>query len=115
MANPEIGKLGYGLLFYYIGLGLFLGIITLIDEGLELALGFHVSNNLFIALLVTSNWTAFQTPSILKDISEPSLIENLTSVVVFLPLMLLIMAKKYKWTNWKEKILGKVQSEKDFF
>ena len=43
------------------------------DEGIELALGFHAANNLFTALLVTSSWTAFQTESILIDISEPSL------------------------------------------
>jgi hypothetical protein len=30
---------------YYIGTGLFLGILTLMDE-MELALGFHAANNL---------------------------------------------------------------------
>ena len=38
--NPEVDKLGYGILVFYIGTGFFLGIITLMDEGLELALGF---------------------------------------------------------------------------
>ena len=66
IANPEIGKLGYSLLIYYIGTGLFLGIMTLMDEGTELALGFHAANNLFTALLVTSDWTAFQNPFYLK-------------------------------------------------
>ena len=36
------------------------------DEGLELALGFHAANNLCGALLLTADWTAFQTNSILK-------------------------------------------------
>ena len=62
--NPEVEKLGYGIMVYYIGTGLFLGILTLMDEGIELALGFHAANNLFTALLVTSSWTAFQTDSI---------------------------------------------------
>ena len=57
IANPEVEKLGYSLLIYYIGTGLFLGITTLMDDGLELALGFHTANNLFTALLVTSDWT----------------------------------------------------------
>ena len=43
--NPEVEKLGYLILVYYIGSGLFLGIITLMDEGIELALGFHFANN----------------------------------------------------------------------
>lgn len=40
LGNPEVGKLGYGIMIYYIGTGFFLGILTLMDEGLELALGF---------------------------------------------------------------------------
>jgi hypothetical protein len=31
------------------------------DEGMELALGFHAANNLVSALLFTSDWSAFQT------------------------------------------------------
>ena len=50
-----------------------LGRMTWMDEGTELALGFHAANNLFTALLVTTDWTVFQTHSILKDISEPKL------------------------------------------
>src|SRR5690606_28045513 len=46
IANPEVEKLGYGIMIYYIGTGFFLGIITLMDEGMELALGFHAANNL---------------------------------------------------------------------
>ncbi|MDP5093375.1 MAG: CPBP family intramembrane metalloprotease, partial [Polaribacter sp.] len=61
--NPEVAKLGYGILVHYIGTGFFLGILTLMDEGLELAIGFHAANNLITALLVTANWTAFQTNS----------------------------------------------------
>ena len=69
--NPEVEKLGYGILIFYIGTGFFLGIITLMDEGLELALGFHAANNLTAALLVTADWTAFQTDSMYRDISDP--------------------------------------------
>ena len=58
---------------YYVGTGLFLGILTLMDEGIELALGFHAANNIMTALFVTSSWTVFQTESILIDISEPTL------------------------------------------
>ena len=36
------------------------------DEGLELALGFHAANNLIAVLLLTADWTAFQTHSILR-------------------------------------------------
>jgi membrane protease YdiL (CAAX protease family) len=107
--NPEVEKLGYGIMVYYIGTGLFLGILTLMDEGIELALGFHAANNLFTALLVTSSWTAFQTESILIDISEPSLgIELVLSLVVLYPILLFILSKKYGWTQWKTKLTSKI-------
>ena len=109
--NPEVEKLGYGIMAYYIGTGLFLGILTLMDEGIELALGFHAANNLITALLVTSSWTAFQTESVLIDISEPSLgPELILSLVILYPVFILIMNKKYKWTNWKTKLTAKIEN-----
>lgn len=108
IANPEIGKLGYSVLSVYIGLGLFFGIITLMDDGMELALGFHAANNMVIALLVTSDWTALQTNSVFLDISEPSAVGQIIPVFIVIPIVTLIFAKKYKWSNWKEKLTGKV-------
>ncbi len=110
-ANPEVDQLGDIMLIYYIGTGFFLGIMTLMDEGLELSLGFHAANNLFTALLVTADWTAFQTHSILKDISEPEaagFTDIFVPLVIVFPIILLILSKKYKWTNWKDKLFGKV-------
>lgn len=110
IANPEVEKLGYGILVYYIGTGLFLGIITLMDEGLELALGFHAANNLITALLVTANWTAFQTNSILIDVSAPALgLDVYLPVFVIFPALLFVFSKKYGWSNWKEKLTGKIE------
>lgn len=110
--NPEVDKLGNVIMVYYIGTGLFLGIITLMDEGMELALGFHAGNNVVAALLVTADWTVFQTNSILKDISEPSAgFDVLAPVLIVYPLFLGIMAWRYKWTNWNEKLFGKVMPE----
>lgn len=107
--NPEVDKIGYWVLVYYIGTGLFLGILTLMDEGLELALGFHAANNLITALLVTSDWTAIQTNSLFKDTSSPGgMWEIFIPVFVIFPILLFIFSKKYQWTNWKEKLTGKI-------
>ncbi len=107
--NPEVDKIGYWVLVYYIGTGLFLGILTLMDEGLELALGFHAANNLITALLVTSDWTAIQTNSLFKDTSSPGgMWEIFIPVFIIFPSLLFIFNKKYQWTNWKEKLTGKI-------
>lgn len=108
IANPEVDKMGYSILIYYIGTGLFLGIITLMDDGIELALGFHFANNFIAALLVTSDWTAFQTHSILKSTSDPSVFfDIILPVSIIFPILLLFFAKKYHWSNWREKLTGR--------
>ena len=113
IANPEIDKLGYILLVHYVGTGFFLGIITLMDEGLELALGFHAANNLFTALLVTADWTAFQTNSIFRDISDPDIgaFEIFSSVLIIYPILIFIFAKVYGWTDWKNRLIGPISKE----
>ena len=110
--NPEIGKLGNELLITYIGTGFLLGIMTLMDDGLELAIGFHAGNNLLTALLVTSDWTVFQTYSVLRFTGEPSVISDIyIPIFVIYPILILIFARLYKWKNWKTKLFGKVEKE----
>ena len=111
-ANPEVAEMGFGVMFFYIGTGFLLGIMTLMDEGLELSLGFHLGNNLIAATLITSDFSALQTDAVFKysGVQNPNdmLIEMIVSIVITYPIILFILAKKYNWTNWKEKLTGKI-------
>lgn len=111
-ANPEVANIGFWkMMIFYIGTGLLLGIMTLMDDGLELALGFHLGNNLLASLLVTADWTALQTDAIFKSTAEPSMSiigEILIPVLVVYPIMLLILAKRYGWKNWQKRLFGNV-------
>lgn len=110
--NPEVEKMGYIIMVYYIGTGFLLGIMTLMDEGMELSLGFHAANNLVGALLVTADWSALQTNSIFRDISEPSAgFDIIAPVFIVYPIVVFICSKKYGWTNWKEKLTGTIAVE----
>ncbi|WP_233884244.1 CPBP family intramembrane glutamic endopeptidase [Tenacibaculum piscium] len=109
-ANPEVEKIGYISMVFYIGTGFFFGITTLMDEGTELALGLHAVNNIVAAFLVTTNWTVFQTDALFVDISEPSIgIEMFLPVLVLYPLLLFLFSKKYGWKNWQEKLFGQIE------
>ena len=109
IANPEVEKMGYIVLVYYIGTGFFLGIITLMDEGMELALGFHAANNLVTALLVTSDWSAFQTNSIFKDVSSPSAgFEILVPIFIIFPILLFIFSKNIIGPTGEKNLLEKL-------
>ncbi|MBP6757747.1 MAG: CPBP family intramembrane metalloprotease [Flavobacterium sp.] len=114
-ANPEVAQMGFGVMFFYIGTGFLLGIMTLMDESLELALGFHLGNNLMAALLITSDVSALHTDAIFKysGVEKPvdMLIEMIVSIAIVYPIILFIFAKKYNWTNWPAKLTGKIQPQ----
>lgn len=109
IANPEVGAFGLQMMVFYIGTGLFLGIISLMDDGLELALGFHAANNLVGALLITSNHSALQTNAIFEQTStQNNMLEIYIQVFVVFPILIFLFAKKYKWNDWKNKLTGKI-------
>lgn len=111
-SNPEATHYGYGVMFFYISAGFLFGILALMDDGLELALGVHFANNFVAAMLLTSSHTVFQTPSLFKDISEPSLgLWDYLSETLIILITIFIFAKKYHWNNWKQKLFGKISSQ----
>jgi uncharacterized protein len=110
--NPEVELLGMKIMVYYIGTGVFLGFVTLMDDGIELSVGYHTANNVFAALIVTNNWQAFHTDAILLDSSVPSFgWEVVISLLMIQPFLIFLFAKKYKWTNWKSRLLLKENVE----
>ena len=114
-ANPEVEKLGYITMVFYIGTGLLLGIFAIMDEGIELSLGFHAANNIFAAILVTADWAAFQTEALFIDISEPQVdLVLFLPVIVLYPIIIYVFSKKYGWTNWKEKMFGIIRKPIEF-
>jgi len=107
--NPEYDKLGPMIMVYYIGTGFLFGITTLMDDGTELALGMHASNNIVASLFVTMNWTVFQTEALFIDTSEPSIgLEMFLPVFIIYPLVIFIFSKKYGWSNWRLKLIGNI-------
>jgi membrane protease YdiL (CAAX protease family) len=107
--NPEVEKLGGLILIYYIATGFLFGMITLMDEGTELALGMHAANNVVAAVFVSMNWAAFQTEALFKDLSEPSVgVQMFIPVFIMYPLVILYLAKKYGWSQWQQKLFGQI-------
>ena len=104
IANPEIAKIGYHILIYYITVGVVLGAIVYYDSGLELSLGFHAANNLITALLITADWQAFQTDAIIVDSNPPG--NGIFSMLLALSMLFaffLLLNKKYNWKVFTKK------------
>lgn len=104
-ANPEIEKIGYGIFAYYILSGVFLGIITHLDDGLELGMGYHAANNFFAAVILTNDWQAFQTDALFIDTAPPSFgWDAILTLALIQPLFLILFGKIYKWKNWRTQL-----------
>ena len=96
--NPEVNILGEQLLFYYIATGIFMALLVHWDNGMELSIGFHFSNNLFSAFVLTNNWQVFQSDALFIDKTPPSFSWLDMGVILVLQLALLFVFKVvYKW------------------
>ena len=51
----------------YILFGLIFGIITILDDGIEAAMGAHTANNAFLCIMVTNKSSALQTPALYEQ------------------------------------------------
>ena len=96
-ANPETAAFGFLPAMYgYVVMGLFLGFITLMDDGLELAIGVHYANNLYAATITTYPAAALPLPA-LFSISELNIwIANVVVTLAALAFVALAV-RRYGW------------------
>jgi len=110
--NPEIEKFGFWTMqIYYVGAGLFLGLITILDDSLELALGVHAATNIFGAAFFSFEGSVLQTDSIMKSTSiNPYLMIAIfmISAIIFI----FICNKKYGW-NGLERLFQPIGVENE--
>lgn len=98
--NPEIAQFGFWkMMIFYIGMGAFLGLLTLLDESLELALGIHFANNLFGALFVSFEGSALQTPTMYRSLVI-DMDYMLVGWFIMLAVFMAIAYYKYRWKDW---------------
>lgn len=111
-ANPEIAEYGTGIMMsYYVGVGLFLGILTLMDDGLELAMGIHFVNNFYGAVMVTFPSSALSTDAVFR-INEMNAEHATAGWLLMAVITFIILNRKYQFMDWR-KVVGKVDLEND--
>ncbi|MEO0456254.1 MAG: CPBP family intramembrane glutamic endopeptidase [Cyanobacteria bacterium P01_A01_bin.114] len=92
LLNPEV-QLGFAVMAtIYLLFGLFLAVITVQDNRLELAMGAHSANNLFIVLVANYDNSALPSPSIWSAELHPQF--ALVSFVAIAILFYLILLRR---------------------
>lgn len=96
-ANPEVTKYGFGVMMAnYFLIGLTFGLISLLDDGIELAMGAHSINNILGSMLMTYEGSALRTDALFKvKIINPG--EDLFIAVISNIVFIGILAFIYKW------------------
>jgi membrane protease YdiL (CAAX protease family) len=68
--NPEVKEFGFlTMIPQYVLFGLIFGIITILDDGIEAAMGAHTANNVFLCIMVTNKSSALQTPALYQQLN----------------------------------------------
>ncbi|BAR50525.1 CAAX amino terminal protease family protein [Tannerella forsythia KS16] len=95
--NPEVAKYGFGVMMAnYFLIGLTFGLISLLDDGIELAMGAHSINNILGSMLMTYEGSALRTDALFKaKIINPG--EDLLMGILFSAVFIGILAFIYKW------------------
>lgn len=66
--NPEVKEFGFFTMIpQYITFGLIFGIITILDDGIEAAMGAHTANNIFLCIMITNRSSALQTHALFEQ------------------------------------------------
>lgn len=102
LMNPEIAAFGLStMVAYYILVGFFLAVITVMDDGLELAMGVHTATNLFGSILITFEGSALQTPALIK-LDTPDVQIMLFLMVLSATAFFILASRKYRWDSWSK-------------
>ncbi len=95
--NPEVKEYGFWVAMpQYVFFGLLFGFITILDDGIELAMGSHAANNMFLCLFITNKSSVLQTPAVFEQTKINPNKETIVLIIMGV-LVALIFSKIYKW------------------
>jgi uncharacterized protein len=108
--NPEVKDLGFFIMMpQYIVFGLIFGVITILDDGIEAAMGAHAANNIFLCIMVTQQSSVLKTDSVFLQQNVQPWIE-LSSLIVFGIIFIFILKMIFRWNDFSS-LAGKLEDK----
>jgi membrane protease YdiL (CAAX protease family) len=97
--NPEVQKYGFlTMIPQYVFFGLVFAVLTMLDDGIELAIGAHAANNIFLSVFLTHKDSALQTPALYEQ-KEIFPWQEFAGLVMMSVVFVAIMAIVYRWRD----------------
>ncbi|MDX9772452.1 MAG: CPBP family intramembrane glutamic endopeptidase [Bacteroidales bacterium] len=105
--NPEVQAYGFlTMMPQYIFFGLLFAVLTMLDDGIELAIGAHAANNAFLSIFLTNKDMALQSPALYEQVDIYPW-KDFSGLVVMSLLFVIIMAIIYRWKDIR-KLYAKI-------
>ncbi|MFA5818614.1 MAG: CPBP family intramembrane glutamic endopeptidase [Bacteroidales bacterium] len=109
--NPEVKEFGFlTMMPQYILFGLIFGVITILDDGIEAAMGAHTANNIFLCIMVTNKSSALQTPALYEQ-QNIYLWTEFAALVLIGIVFIFILKIIFKWDDFS-LLFNEVKVEK---
>ncbi len=97
--NPEVKDFGFiTMMPQYLLFGLLFGTVTILDDGIEVSMGAHTGNNIFLCVMVTSKSSALQTPAIYEQHTIYPW-TDFAGLVISSILFLIVLKVIFKWKD----------------
>lgn len=98
--NPEVETFGFWTMMpQYILFGLIFGIITVLDDGIEAAMGAHSANNIFLIVMNTNESSALQSDALFVQHNIYPWTE-FAGLLIMGILAIIIMKKIFRWKTF---------------
>ena len=109
--NPEVKEFGFWTMMpQYVLFGLIFGVMTILDDGIETAMGAHAANNAFLCIMLTNEASALQTPALYEQQSIRPWTE-FTAMLLMGIVILLILKIIFRWKTFSA-LFSEVESKR---
>ena len=105
--NPEVKDFGFiTMMPQYLLFALTFGVATIMDDGIEVSMGAHTANNIFLCIFVTNSSSALQTSALYEQKNVYPWTE-FTGLLISAVIFIMVLRVIFKWNDFS-KLWGKV-------
>lgn len=110
--NPEVKDFGFVTMMpQYFLFALAFGVATIMDDGIEVAMGAHTANNIFLCIFVTNSSSALQTSALYEQKTIYPWTE-FAGLLICALIFIIALKVIFKWDDFS-KLWGKISKKEE--
>ncbi|MBA4322992.1 MAG: CPBP family intramembrane metalloprotease domain-containing protein, partial [Odoribacter sp.] len=110
--NPEVKDFGFFTMMpQYLLFGLVFGIVSIMDDGIEVAMGAHAANNIFLCIFLTNSSSALQTSALYEQKNVYPWAE-FPGLLIASVIFVFVLKMIFRWEDFS-RLWGKVYKKEE--